>query len=85
MTHPENQLSAQPGGPTFAALLRGVSGCQRVGAISPGDPEPTATLLWLALHGTATLPIARPAFPWPTLEQLVDDILERIAGLRRSR
>jgi hypothetical protein len=61
-----------------------VSGCQQTGAIAPGDLHNVATLLWIALHGAATLPQARSSFPWPSTENLLDDLLERVAGLRRA-
>jgi AcrR family transcriptional regulator len=80
----QDNLTDGPGGPTFAALVRGVTGCQRTGAIPPGDPHNVATLLWIALHGAATLPQARSSFPWPPMENLLDDLLERVAGLRRA-
>jgi len=76
--------AGQPGGPTFAALVRGITGCQRVGAIAPGDPAEVATLLWIGLHGAATLPQARPTFPWPSAEDLLEGLLTRVAGLRTS-
>lgn len=84
MSFDDADLAAQPGGPAFGALVRGVTGCQRTGAIPPGDPEGVATLLWIALHGTATLTQARPSFPWPPAEDLLDDLLERVAGLQRE-
>jgi AcrR family transcriptional regulator len=52
-----------PGGPTFDALVRGIAGCQRTGAAPSGDPHAVAVLLWIGLHGAATLPEARPSFP----------------------
>ena len=76
----------QPGGPTFDALVRGIAGCQRTGVAPPGDPHAVAVLLWIGLHGAATLPEARPSFPWPSQEELLDDLLARVgSGLRIPR
>jgi AcrR family transcriptional regulator len=84
MSFDQDNLAEGPGGPTFAALVRGVTGCQRTGAIPPGDAHSVATLLWIALHGAATLPQARSSFPWPPMDNLLDELLERVAGLRRG-
>ena len=47
------------------------------------DAEPfrLATLAWAAVHGTVCLRIDRPNFPWPPLDEMVDDLIQRIIGL----
>lgn len=49
------------------------------GGRPPGaDAETDAVLWWVALHGSADLPPANPRFPWPSPEDLVEDILRRV-------
>ena len=49
---------------------------------SAADPESfrTAMLLWQQLHGTVSLRISRPRFPWPPLAESVSDVVDRILG-----
>ena len=50
---------------------------------APGssDPVPStlldATVLWVGLHGYATLADAVPAFPWPDLDTMLTELLNR--------
>jgi hypothetical protein len=46
------------------------------GAIAPGDPFLVATSLWTAVHGVTSLLIARPDFPWPDVDRLMDLVIE---------
>ena len=58
--------------------------CQDAGIASTGaDPFWLATLAWAAVHGTVCLRIDRPNFPWPPLDEMVDDLIQRIVGLPR--
>lgn len=74
-----------PGRDAFGALVRGLTRCQENGVIPTDDPHTAATLIWVGLHGIATLRQAHPDFPWPTAEELCDELLERTAGLPRRR
>ncbi|MGZ6826471.1 MAG: TetR/AcrR family transcriptional regulator, partial [Mycobacteriales bacterium] len=40
-----------------------------------GDPLELGLKLWAAAHGLASLLIAKPSFPWPPLEHLVDSTI----------
>ncbi|MBV9450451.1 MAG: TetR/AcrR family transcriptional regulator [Streptosporangiaceae bacterium] len=66
-----------PGYAVFQQLIDAVSEC--VGRES-GDPESfrTAMLIWQQLHGMVSLRISRPAFPWPSLDETVPDVVNRI-------
>jgi hypothetical protein len=33
-------------------------------------------LLWATLHGLVTLRVSRPSFPWPSIEQLIDQAVD---------
>lgn len=71
----------QPGSGAFGTLVEGIAGAQAAGAVRAGDPFRLAVPVWAALHGIATLRQARPGFPWPTVEVLVDEVLARMLGL----
>ena len=54
----------------------------------PADTDPlgAALFLWFGVHGIASLLIAKPDFPWPPLDALVDDVLGKlIRGLLPDR
>jgi len=48
---------------------------------TPDDPEAvrTALLLWQQMHGTVSLRISRPRFPWPPLAESVAEAVTRLA------
>ena len=53
------------------------------GAIPPEhDPMLVAVGLWSAVHGITSLLIAKPDFPWPDVDRLVDHVIEtQVRGL----
>jgi AcrR family transcriptional regulator len=58
----------------FTHLLDSVQRCISLGVLE-GDPVQLGLQLWAAAHGIAALLVAKPAFPWPPVEQLVDDTI----------
>lgn len=64
----------------FAALAGEVGTALR---LSVGDPEVhlVATNLWAFVHGIVHLRTARPSFPWPALDEQLDDMVGRILRL----
>ncbi|MBB4929969.1 AcrR family transcriptional regulator [Lipingzhangella halophila] len=74
-------LGSIPGRAAFGQLVAGIRACQDAGRTPAGVPERDATLVWVGLHGLASLHEARPDFPWPPAEELLDDLLHRIVGL----
>lgn len=74
-----------PGRETFDYLVTGIARCQHAGALTADDLQTTATLVWTGLHGVATLRRAHPDFPWPPLDELLDDLLHRVSGLPPRR
>lgn len=54
-----------------------------VGALPPDtDPMRAALFLWVGVHGVTSLLVAKPDFPWPPIDEFVDDVLGKlIAGL----
>jgi hypothetical protein len=65
------QLAAMP---ALRLLDDAVRACQPNQA--PGQTPLHATIcLWAALHGLVTLRRARPSFPWPSLDELIDCLI----------
>jgi AcrR family transcriptional regulator len=74
-------LPIDAGAANFGGLVEGVAACMRSGAVpASADPMRVATSVWTALHGIVSLRGSLPRFPWPPLEEQVDDAL---AGLLR--
>jgi AcrR family transcriptional regulator len=40
------------------------------------SPDQAVVMLWATLHGLVTLRVSRPSFPWPPIEQLVDQAVD---------
>lgn len=72
------------GAAAFSFLVDGVSACMAAGLAPAGDPLRTAIAVWTALHGIVSLRASVPVFPWPSLEQQVNDVLNGLVGLRHN-
>jgi AcrR family transcriptional regulator len=59
---------------SFGHLVEGVQRCLDAGLLT-GDPWLIALGMWSVVHGVTSLLIAKPDFPWPPVEQLVDHVL----------
>jgi len=55
----------------FAYLVESVQACVDAGVLV-GEPVDLALSLWASAHGVAALLVAKPYFPWPDVEALVD-------------
>lgn len=68
-----------PGQKAWQHFVEAVSPCL---GRAPDDPESvrTALLLWQQLHGTVSLRISRPRFPWPPLADTVVEAVSRLTG-----
>ncbi len=65
----------RPGALAFTHLVDAVWRAIDAGALRPDlDAYMTATGLWTSMHGITSLLIARPAFPWPDTEELIDHV-----------
>lgn len=58
----------------FGYLLESVTACLATGVLE-GDAVDIGLRLWAAAHGIAALLIAKPAFPWPPVDQVVDAVI----------
>jgi AcrR family transcriptional regulator len=69
----------------FSHLVDVVKGCLDAGHFVPGDPMMIAIDLWVTVHGLTSLFIAKPEFPWPDKQELIEHILDtHLRGLRRD-
>ena len=59
---------------SFDHLVAGVQRCIDTGVLSD-DAGLIALGLWSVVHGVTSLLIAKPDFPWPPVDQLVDHVL----------
>ena len=72
------------GSSAFGHLVAAVERCIAAGVFRPVDPLTAAKGLWIAVHGLASLFVARPDFPWGDRDELVDHVLATHAiGLAR--
>lgn len=69
-----------PGARSFDALVSAVAAC--TDGTGPGRRTPlvVAVELWAFLHGLADLRLTKPEFPWPEVEPLVLDAVDRLLG-----
>lgn len=67
------------GAEAFGTLIDGIERCVAAGRSTSKDPERDAAQLWIGLHGYATLRVSVPYFPWPSQDEVTDDLLRRTA------
>jgi AcrR family transcriptional regulator len=59
----------------FAGVVEDVAAAMEQGQIALDDPFLVACGMWATVHGVTSLLIAKPQFPWPPLDQLLDHTL----------
>lgn len=75
-------LEQSPGRPALDRLVQDIKRCQEAGLTSTCDnPTRLAVLVWAELHGLVILRLSRPRFPWPPLDELIDDAVCRLVGM----
>jgi AcrR family transcriptional regulator len=67
------------GAEAFHILVDAIRDCAAAGSPVNADPFFGATTVWTALHGYATLRPARPDFPWPADQSLIDHLLTALS------
>lgn len=81
MTRPAT-LKPGTGFPVPAVFQHHVESVERAraaGVLAPDvDPMMAAITLWTGAHGLTSLLIAKPLFPWPDLDQLIDTLLSTL-------
>jgi AcrR family transcriptional regulator len=74
--------ASSPTRQTLLSLAASIERCQTAGVSRPGDkPLQVAILVWAAVHGGVILRMDRPHFPWPPLNQMVDETVRRLVGI----
>jgi AcrR family transcriptional regulator len=63
----------------FDHMVVTVGRAMRAGLIDDGDPTVVTVGLWSAVHGLTSLLIAKPEFPWPPVEVLIDQVISMCA------
>jgi AcrR family transcriptional regulator len=65
----------------FGRVLRTVEQATEAGRLRHDDPLLLTIALWSAVHGITSLLIAKPDFPWPPLDDVVNQVIDvAIAG-----
>jgi len=59
----------------FEHLVEAVEAAMAAGVIPQRDAHLVATGLWAVVHGVTSLLIAKPGFPWPDVDLLLDHLL----------
>jgi AcrR family transcriptional regulator len=68
-----------PGRQSFDQLVSAVRRClERRGRAE--DAFRVASLIWAGEHGLVMARLSRPMFPWPTLEEMVEELVSRLIG-----
>jgi AcrR family transcriptional regulator len=67
----DHDVSDEIAGGAFGYLLESVQECEQLGVLE-GDPVELGLRLWAGAHGIAALLIAKPNFPWPPVDELVE-------------
>lgn len=67
----------------FGHLVEDLQAAVVAGQLDVADAALVASGLWMMVHGITSLLIAKPDFPWPDREQLIEHVLQTYgAGLR---
>ncbi len=79
--HPAWQGQPMPGAPAFAVLRDTVAAALRAER-SDADEFLAAAMLWASLHGIVTLRADRPAFAWPSLDDMLGSLVTQLLASR---
>ncbi len=67
----------------FGHLVEDLQAAVAAGQLDVDDTAVVASGLWMMVHGITSLLIAKPDFPWPDRERLIEHVLQTYgAGLR---
>lgn len=73
------------GAESFALLVDGLAECVAAGRSTSTDVVADSTAIWVAMHGTVSLQVALPGFPWPEPDTFVGELVERLGRLESER
>jgi AcrR family transcriptional regulator len=80
--HPAWEGRRMPGASAFATLRDAVAAALQTEQ-HPGDPFVAAATLWASLHGIVTLRADRPAFAWPSLDDMIGSLVQQLLAAAR--
>ena len=76
------EFAEVPGRNSFESLVQAVSACGAFTRMDDIDSHRRlASLIWALEHGLVSLQISRPRFPWPSIEDLVEEGVRRLLDL----
>jgi AcrR family transcriptional regulator len=78
---PDGRPILQFGAESFALLVGALEECVERGRSISTDVVTSATAVWVALHGTVSLGIVLPEFPWPSEEPFVRQLVLALAAI----
>ena len=73
---PEDMRERIVGVSGFSRVVEAAQRCIDEGVFAPGDAFVIACGLWSGVHGLTSLFIAKPTFPWPDRDELVEHVLD---------
>jgi AcrR family transcriptional regulator len=82
---PDGRPVLEFGAESFALLVEGLTECVAAGRSTSTDVVADSTAIWVAMHGTVSLQVALPGFPWPEPGVFVREIVERLGRLEAQR
>jgi AcrR family transcriptional regulator len=71
----ESRLEELSGGQAFGRLVTAIGDCVQPDCVTSRSPQLDATVLWVALHGYASLTTSVPAFPWPDRAEMLNALI----------
>lgn len=75
-----------PGRRSFENLVGAVRRCIDAGtAPAHSDVFRLASLIWAAEHGLILARISRPTFPWGPIDELIEEMVDRLMGIAPGR
>jgi AcrR family transcriptional regulator len=74
-------IGTMEGAEAFRIVCHAIEECMAAGRSRSIDPVADAIGLWVALHGYVGLRTGMPYFPWPAEDELVEQLVARLARL----
>jgi AcrR family transcriptional regulator len=82
---PDGRPVLQFGAESFALLVNALETCVERGMSASTHVVTSATAVWVAMHGTVSLGIVLPEFPWPSEEPFVRQLVLALAEIVPER
>ncbi len=77
----EKRAVGDRGAAALQTLVDGIADCKTAGVSTTADPYDSAVALWSAIHGLTTLRASRPHFAQLHSEEMLRDIIHRLARI----